>query len=163
MSMLYCWSCGASYKKGDLLFCPTCGKPLPDSTDLLDEINALRNEPPQYRLLRFLGGFLTIIGITMMVIAIFLAPVIYNDIYRALSASQFAIASGAGNVVDVNTPRTITFWFTLSIFSALLLFGFAWIVIAQVVQILITTYDRSRETSRLMRRLALMLSDTEGS
>ncbi len=160
MTNLYCWSCGMAYKKGAVQFCPHCGKPLPDHTDMLDEINALKSEPPQYRLLRFLGGFLTIVGVMMMVFSVVLAPVVYNDIYRAVSTIPFNTPNGPASA-GINIPRNLTFWFTLSIFSASLLFGFAWVVCAQIIQILITTYDRSRETSRLMRRLALMMSEEE--
>jgi hypothetical protein len=153
MSLLYCWSCGASYRKGEVMFCPACGKPLPERTDLLDEINALKNEPLSFRLLRFLRGFLVILGFLLMIAAILLIPLVFTGVSQALVASQLTIEAA----------RTLSFWFTL-LFCALTFFsGIAWVILAYIIGILLGTYDRSREASRLMRRLALMLSDNKDS
>jgi hypothetical protein len=153
MITLYCWSCGLSYKKGAVQFCPQCGKPLPERHELIDEIKTLKDEPAQYTLLRILGGFLTILGIILVLFAIIAAPLAYNEIHQTVATLQPAAQGGA------NVPGIVAFWLIVPTFVLIFLFGLIWIVIAQIIQVIIATFDQTKESSRLMRRLALMLSE----
>jgi hypothetical protein len=153
MDTLYCWACGATYKQGAVQFCPRCGKPLPERRDLVDEIETLKNEPTQYLLLRILGGFLTILGLILLLGASVAAPIAYNAIYRLVGAMQPALFAGSADYAG-----TIAFWATVPMFVLVFLSGLGWIVLAEIIQVLVATFDQTKETSRLMRRLALMLS-----
>jgi hypothetical protein len=155
MTTLYCWSCGLSYKKGAVQFCPQCGKPLPERYDLIDEIKILKNEPAQYKLLRILGGFLTILGIILILTALVATPLAYKEIHLTVSSIQPTVLDGK----SADFPGIVAFWLTMPTFVLIFLSGLGWIVIAQIIQVIVSTFDQTKESSRLMRRLALMLSE----
>jgi hypothetical protein len=156
MDTLYCWSCGAAYKRGAVQFCPRCGKPLPERHELVDEITILKNEPAQYRTLRILGGFLTILGIILILFSFVAAPIAYNDVYRLAFDLQKALLPAGADYAGA-----VAFWAIIPIFVIIFLAGLGWIVLAEIIQVLVATFDQTKESSRLMRRLALMLSQED--
>jgi hypothetical protein len=154
MDMMRCQNCGKEYQPGKVRFCSQCGKPLSSKPNVIDDLKELEHEPRPFEALRFTSGLYIIFGWVIGLLGCVLSSFMYSIVMNIVQ--QF-VSDGTTSTVIQSTTLFIT------IIADILIGIVALSIIAhgQMLQLISNMRDDLHLTTRIIRRLSLMLSETK--
>lgn len=151
MDNIYCRQCGTPYVVGEAQFCAKCGTPLPESPDAKDEIKAMEKEERGYEVLRFTAALVVFLGIVFIVVSWVMALLSYPVLMAWIKSF---VSDGVG----LQSIQNIVTGFALMMGLLGTLGGIGMIAWGQMMLMFAEIRDDVHTSTRLLRRLALMIS-----